>query len=117
MRPVLAGDVFALSHYLLMRRRGDAFKTCLEVLQEVDCADKYRKRIGHVHRQWGNGSVMGRLGMTAPQFHSAPAFQCPEFCAALAIALSALRHWRNFKHHRSGRSERSNQTLNLEFHP
>ena len=117
MRPVLAGDVFALAH-ALQRLSGPAHQTtCMRWLQEADWADKYRKRFGVLHPVWGNGSLMGRIGAQSCTITACPAFQSAEFCASLASVLVVLDHWRCFKAHRSGRAILPSDFKKSEFPP
>lgn len=117
MRPVLAGDVFALAHALLPLTGRMRQTTCIRMLQEADWADKYRKRYGGLHPVWGNGSLMGRVGAQSCTITACPAFQSTEFCASLASVLVTLEHWRRFKAHRSGRANLPPDFKKSEFPP
>lgn len=117
MRPVLAGDVFALAHALLPLTGRMRQTTCIRMLQEADWADKYRKRYGVLHPFWGNGSLMGRVGAQSCTITASPTFQSTEFCASLASVLVILEHWRRFKAHRSGRSNLPPEFKKSEFPP
>jgi len=99
MRMVLAGDVFALAHWLVGMPPPEQRSACDQMLQEAEWADKYRKRHGRCHPSWGNGSLMGRLGQeVVPK--GFPKFSDPEFCETVVLVLTCLQRWRDEK--RSG---------------
>ena len=104
MRPVLAGDVFALAHAIEEIPVQERFKTCAILIEETDFADKYRKQFGLLHPVWGNGSLMGRVGQLERLRGAAPSFQSPDFCASVVTALEALTLWRDLKSRRSGQA-------------
>lgn len=100
MRPILAGDIFALANRLSQLPLADRYPTCARLLEETEWADKFRKKRGALHPQWGNGSLMGRIGVSSRQVSSSPAFQSPDFRASVVIALRSLEDWKRCKHRR-----------------
>lgn len=104
MRPVLAGDVFALAQLLRTKRVSNRSGFCRQILSEADHADKYRKRLGRLHGDWGNGSLMGRaLTEKKVDRRCCADFQSEEFCANLSIVLEELAAFREYKRSKSGR--------------
>ncbi len=59
----------------------------------TDChfADKYRKRLGKNHAEWGNGSLLARVGPTC--ISDQANLGDHDFLQALITILSALRTW------------------------
>lgn len=117
MRPVLAGDVFALAHVIEELPVQERFKTCAILIEETDFADKYRKQFGVLHPVWGNGILMGRVGQLERWQGAAPSFQSPEFCASVVTALDAVTLWRDLKSRRSGQAILPIRCENSELSP
>lgn len=101
MRPVLAGDIFALANALLTVPPARRQEICSRIIKEADWADKYRKRFHRLHPAWGNGSLMGRVGMAEGSLRASPVFHTQEFCTCVVIVLQSLQDWRSFKHSRA----------------
>lgn len=117
MRPVLVGDIFALASELAPLPPVERHRTCARLLQEADWADKYRKRRGALHPRWGNGSLMGRVGIGPGKPCGSPAFQSPGFCASVVIVLEALQDWRDHKRACSGRVDVPKSSRKTEISP
>ncbi|MFY0596073.1 MAG: hypothetical protein JXQ85_06560 [Cognatishimia sp.] len=96
MRMVLAGDVFALAHRIAAMPLCERRSACDQMLQEADWADKYHKRHGQCHPRWGNGSLMGRVGLDGAPL-GAPKFNDPDFCDTLLLVITRLQEWRAVK--------------------
>lgn len=103
MRPVLAGDVFALARCLQAvpaeARRG----LCQRLIAQTEGADRFRKRFSVLHAEWGNGSLLGRVRHLDLGVPAGPGFQSRDFCACLVLGLEELERWRAIKQERSGR--------------
>ena len=59
----------------------------------TDChfADKYRKRLGKNHAEWGNGSLLARVGPTC--ILGQTDLGDPDYLQAVITILSALLAW------------------------
>ena len=92
MRPILHGDVVALSRLLLGARAPQRAVLCNRVITEADAADRYFKKFGRSHSLWGNGSVLSaaRKRPLPPE----PDLADAEYCACMEQVFRALADWR-----------------------
>lgn len=93
MRPILPGDLDLLARHLAQLTPGQRGARVRALLDAADLADRYRKRLGRVHPQLGDGSLMAAiLAGGAP---AARTLRCDgAYCRALGTALAALDEWR-----------------------
>jgi hypothetical protein len=89
MRPIQHGDVTCLARYLLTLPAAERRVAAGRLLDRVEAADLYRKRLGRLHPVWGNGSVMGAVLMSC-RLPPEPAPGEPRYLSAMAEALAAL---------------------------
>ncbi len=97
MRPVLAGDVFAMARHLQQLPRSDRRDQCYKLLVQTDSADKYRKKFNALHPRWGNGSLLSRVSQSGGVARADPAFHSRDFCICAGLVLEELERWRRFK--------------------
>lgn len=88
MRPVLHGDVVAAARALLPLPEAERPAAMARLLAEADAADRYRRRMGRVHRLWGNGSLMA-AAMARP-LPPEPFLADPDYLRCLIVVLEAL---------------------------
>jgi hypothetical protein len=84
MRPVLYGDLHAAARRLSGLSAGERAGALAEMLYRAHCADRFRRRTGRGHPEWGNGSLLMAAGTGWPD----PA--CPVTEAAYLEALSSV---------------------------
>ncbi|GGG64206.1 hypothetical protein GCM10011415_08420 [Salipiger pallidus] len=89
MRPVLPGDVSAAACALLLERSGQRWQVARKMVCEADAADRYRRRIGRTHPQWGNGTL--RSAALARGTGPERRLDDPEYIDCLILVLEALR--------------------------
>ncbi|MGO4853159.1 DUF7742 family protein [Phaeovulum sp. W22_SRMD_FR3] len=88
MRQVMHGDVVAAARALLplpvARRRAELDW----LIARAEAADRFRKRLGRAHPDWGNGSLMGAAmrGPLPPEPHLSD----PDYLDCLAEVIAAL---------------------------
>ncbi|NNE53829.1 MAG: hypothetical protein HKN30_15670 [Sulfitobacter sp.] len=58
MRPVLISDLRAVMRVLVAAIPEDRARLCRRIVREAELADRYTRRLGRVHPQWGNGTLM-----------------------------------------------------------
>jgi hypothetical protein len=96
MRPLLPGDLDCAARALFALPSNLWAAEATRLVQAADIADRYRKRLGRIHRTYGDGSLqcaalfLGHRGQ--------PRWCDDTYCAALAAVLTALRQRRT--HHR-----------------
>lgn len=88
MRPVLYSDLRAAALAVLAVPEGARPSLCTQLLREADFADKFVRRTGRLHPDWGNGTLMAvaRLRHLA----SDRTFDDPGYCSAFQLILSGL---------------------------
>jgi hypothetical protein len=57
MRAILHADIVALGRVLLCVEADERKWLCARVFEQAHAADKYRKKLGKAHVQWGTGSL------------------------------------------------------------
>lgn len=97
MRPVLIGDILCLARVILAAPQGQQRQLCADLLYQADCADKFRKRHGRAHPQWGDGSVMARATQYSETALTHVSLREAAFCRALETVLHELAVWREYK--------------------
>ncbi|MDC0737522.1 hypothetical protein N6L24_04480 [Cognatishimia sp. SS12] len=106
MRPVLIGDVLAMARALMPVPSAARPNCCARWLQEVEAADKYRKRHARCHARWGNGSLMSHATrMAGPNALAGATLENADFCQCLQVVLVQLGMWRQVKAARGGGAE------------
>lgn len=106
MRPVLYGDISAVARALLCHPARGRVSLFDRMIVEAEAADKYRKRYGRAHVNWGNGSLMA-VANTRPQADE-PYLDCPEYCCVMALVFCGLLAWRRGQMARGGRIQEQN---------
>lgn len=88
MRAVLLGDLLALVRVLKSVPAGDRLTLCRCIIRTAELADRYCRRLGHAHPDWGNGTLSGALppGPVAPM----GPVDDPETAACLTMVLEQL---------------------------
>jgi hypothetical protein len=68
---------------------------CVRLFDEADCADKFTKRMGKPHTNWGNGTLMAaaRSRKILPE----RAFSDHEYASCIVLILQSLQHHRAAK--------------------
>ncbi|MEM9968324.1 MAG: hypothetical protein AAF755_09510 [Pseudomonadota bacterium] len=97
MRPVLYSDVSAAARVLTALPEPARRKTCVQMIEQADIADRYVRRMARLHPMWGNGTLaaVARLHSLGPE-HS---FDDPAFSQCFALVLHSLRARRAEKGH------------------
>ncbi|MBS0124254.1 hypothetical protein [Thetidibacter halocola] len=97
MRPVLHGDVIAAARAILPLPPLAREAAARRLVAQAEAADRYRKRMGRVHRDWGNGTLMGAAGPGV----AAVRLGDPEMLDAMRAVIDALleRAVRAGRHH------------------
>ncbi len=88
MRPVLPGDLVAAGRALLAAPPGERAGLARRLLRDADAADRFRKRLGRAHPEWGNGTLMAAAlaRPVAPE----PRLDAPDYLRCQIEMLSAL---------------------------
>lgn len=92
MRSVLHGDVTAAARALLMVPAAARETLCRRMIQEADFADRYAKRLGRPHRDWGNGTLMAAA--RARPLADEPSLGEERYCQCLEMVFRELLEWR-----------------------
>jgi hypothetical protein len=90
MRPLLPGDLECAVAVVMVQPPEARAGVAAELLAQADLADRFRKRLGRAHPDYGTGSLMSAV-------HDA------SYCAALIVVLTALQDWRGRMVGHSGR--------------
>lgn len=92
MRRVLAGDVQAAAGALMAWPASSRSEVLRGWLIRATAADRYRKRFGRAHPDWGNGTLMSlvRRGRHPPE----PSLGDMEYLRCCAVVLDGLVAWR-----------------------
>jgi hypothetical protein len=88
MRPVLLGDATMAGLALLAAPPGARASLLARMLDEAECADRYRRQTGRAHPVWGGGSLMASA-MSRPRARE-PYLDDPDYAACLAMVFEAL---------------------------
>lgn len=92
MRPVLLSDVTAAARVLLGVAAARRIACCERMIREADHADRYVRRSGRLHPDWGNGTLLA-AARTRP-LQAEPGFDDLVYCECFEIVLHALRRRR-----------------------
>jgi len=88
MRPVMHGDVVAAARVLYALpsgRRGGALE---RMMHHAARADRFRRKTGRSHPEWGDGSLMVTALATAPP--PEPRLDDADYCGCMAMVFEAL---------------------------
>lgn len=88
MRPVLHGDAVAAARRLLLLPEAARRPELDRMLARAEAADRYRKRFGRAHPQWGNGTLMGLAQHGG--LPREPGLGRGAYCRCLALVYAAL---------------------------
>lgn len=91
MRPVLHGDLLIAARAVRGVEVSERAGRLAQWLREAHWADRYRKRLGRVHPEWGNGSLLARA-LHEPL--AVMAWPDSEELTALAEVIAAVLDWR-----------------------
>lgn len=87
MRPVHLHDLDTLTRTLLVLPEPDQPIVARQIVQAADIADKYRKRLGRAHPQYG----LGTLTSAVQDLPKATTLRCDQaYRRCLGIVLAAL---------------------------
>ncbi|MFT5626597.1 MAG: hypothetical protein ACI9PY_001275 [Ascidiaceihabitans sp.] len=88
MRPVLHSDLTAAARVLLLEPEIKRSEIVSKMMQEAQYADRYTRRLGKPHPQWGNGT----LAAAAQKYVMAdePSMDSSEYCKCLTLVLGSL---------------------------
>ncbi len=92
MRQVLHGDVTAAARAMLCVPKEAREALCRRMIEEADVADRYTRRIGRPHRDWGNGTLMACARMRP--LANEPALGDIDYCGCLEMVFRLLLEWR-----------------------
>lgn len=92
MRPVGHGDVTAAARAMLCVPPVAREALCKRMIQEADFADRYAKRMGRPHRDWGNGTLMAAA--RARPLADEPHLGEERYCRCLETVFRLLLEWR-----------------------
>ncbi len=91
MRPILPSDLDLAARVLMALPQGQRAAAMALLLARADLADRYRKRLGRLHAEHGDGSLRAvTIGLPRSPARAAG----PDYCAALAAVLAGLAQWR-----------------------
>ncbi|MGP9790113.1 DUF7742 family protein [Roseinatronobacter sp. NSM] len=92
MREVTHGDLCAAARVLTGHARGQWPQLMAAMLETAHHGDCIRKRLGRVHPQFGNGTLMAAALARAPAGDMRPSD--PRYLDALACVIAAVARWR-----------------------
>ena len=87
MRPLFPGDMDHAVRVLLATDESARGRRAAEILHRADIADRYRKRLGRAHPDFGTGSVLSATGGMAKA--DLPDRCDKRYCEALPSFLTA----------------------------
>lgn len=88
MRPIQHGDLTAAARALLPVPIARRARTIQTLLHQAEAADRFRKKLGRVHPNWGNGTLMAAaLAQTVP---NEPRLDDPDYLNCQAHVIAAL---------------------------
>ena len=61
MRAIFHSDVMALARVLAQVPEPRRARLCERLIEQTDCADRYMRRLGKPHPDWGNGTLLSRV--------------------------------------------------------
>ncbi len=88
MRRVLHGDLVQMARMLLTCPPSERERTCRRAIAEAHAADKYRRRFGRRHPDFGDGSLAG-WAMRFPR-PAEPPLDDPDYAGCLRTVLTCL---------------------------
>jgi hypothetical protein len=88
MRPVLHSDLIFAARALLNSPPSARDSVADRLLAQADAADRYRRRYGRAHADWGNGTLLA-LAAKSP-LPPTPDLRDPDFAACLVAMLGAV---------------------------
>jgi len=101
MRTLCHGDVVAAA-CLIRGLEGVTRRQALAILLErVEAADRYRKRTGRLHPDWGDGSLASAAMLAGARLHE-PQLSDQRYLEALSAVFEALLEHRQTMAARSG---------------
>ncbi len=106
MRPIPPPDIDILTRVVLVLPPAARSATVRAILDRADLADRFRKRLGRVHPEHGDGSVLwlaARCDRTPHRFCDAA------YWAALDTVVGAVRAWREERAVRAAQSKSTHQ--------
>ncbi len=93
MRPLLQADLESAVAVVLGQPMPLRRWTADQLLAQADIADRYRKRFGRAHPDFGSGSLMAAAGHW-PALPQRPMCDAA-YCAGMVIVLAAVQAWRH----------------------
>jgi len=88
MRPVLHGDVVAAARALRAVPAAQRPRLVRRIIAAAEFADRYRRRVGRAHPDFGGGSLMAAAG--AWPRRPEPLLDDPDYLGCLACVIEAL---------------------------
>lgn len=101
MRGLSHGDLSLVARLLWCVPKGAWAGMMAEVLIHANAADRYRKRLGRPHADWGDGSVASYVGMNF-DLPSEPFLSAEGYMEAKLAALHGILEWRSSQKRMSG---------------
>ncbi|MGJ8618206.1 MAG: DUF7742 family protein [Sulfitobacter sp.] len=95
MRSVYFSDLSVAARALLSVPPDHRENLCMQMMWEADWADKYTKRLGKAHLQWGNGTLMAAA--RTRQLQSERCFSDTEFAMCIGVIIKCLEMHRAAK--------------------
>lgn len=95
LREVHLSDVTTAARALLAVPPDLRAGLCTRLFDEADCADKFTKRLGKSHLDWGNGTLMAAA--RAREVLPERTFSDPEYTSCVVLVLQSLQHHRAAK--------------------
>jgi hypothetical protein len=91
MRPILPPDIDLLTRAMLPLPAAARPGAVQVILDRAELADRFRKRLGRVHPEHGDGSI---LWLVAGSERVSHVFCDAVYCEALEAVAGAIRDWR-----------------------
>ncbi|MDJ0821451.1 MAG: hypothetical protein QNJ09_06525 [Paracoccaceae bacterium] len=88
----MPGDLTLAARYLLTVPLGARWRAARDLMARADAADRYRRRFGRAHPDWGNGTL--RAAAAKRDLPPEPRVDDPVYCDCLILVLEALRNRR-----------------------
>ena len=89
MRPIYLCDLDAATRAVLAAPQAERFARAAAIVQAAQTADRYRKRLGRAHAEFGSGTLMS----AASHWPQSKAISCDAtYRACLCDVLLALAH-------------------------
>ena len=94
MRAVSHGDAVAAASLIRCRPPETWAATLQSLFDRAHVADLYRKRLGRMHPEWGNGSLTSAV-LCDSDVWPEPRLSDPVYTEALVAVLLAVMRWRD----------------------